>query len=307
MATRHTYSSADDLRDYIAGTSYSSNWTSDSAIISRILEASSRRIDNYVGMYSFGPVTETRYFDIGSGSLRHTRQNIVNGTQNSVIGTSSHYTNILPLDKWLISATTVTSYKATDRSASETLTAGYDNDYWLLPYNDSPKVEIQLNEDTAKSFHAGQQTLAITGVWGYANDTSPQKTTADAISSTTATSVSVASSSSLGAAQTILVDSEQLYITSISGNTLTVERGVNGTTAATHSGGASVYVYDYPPLVSQVCLDLAKIFFRDRDMGVIQTLGTGEMGITRSDLDAKNTLKALDEYRGQSADSMVFF
>jgi hypothetical protein len=306
MATRHTYSSADDLRDYIAGTSYSSNWTSDSAIIDRILDAASRRIDNYVGMSSFGPVLETRYFDIGGGTLRHTRQNITNGTQNDIIGPSGKYTNIVPLDKWLISATTVTSYKATDRATSETLTAGYNNDYWLLPYNDEPKVEIQLNEDTEKSFHAGQQTLAITGLWGYSNDTSPEKTTTGTVSAS-ATSWGVNDASGLSTAQTILVDSEQMYITGISSNTLTTERAVNGTTAASHSAGASVYVYDYPTLVSQVCLDLAKIFFRDRDMGVIQTLGTGEMGITRSDLDAKNTLKALDEYRGQSVDSMVFF
>jgi hypothetical protein len=29
VATRHTYASADDLRDYLAGTSYSSGWTAD--------------------------------------------------------------------------------------------------------------------------------------------------------------------------------------------------------------------------------------------------------------------------------------
>ena len=65
MATRHTYASSDDLRDYLAGTSFSSGWTSDASSIRRILEASSRRIDLYCEGGTFGPLTETRYYDIG--------------------------------------------------------------------------------------------------------------------------------------------------------------------------------------------------------------------------------------------------
>jgi hypothetical protein len=307
MATRHTYASADNLRDYLAGTNYSSSWTSDAGIISRIVEASSRLIDNFVGMQSFGPRTETRYYDIGSGSLRNSPQNVIDTTNNTNIGLSSAYVSAVVLDAWLISTSSVTSYKSTDRSASEALTEGYDNDYWLMPYNSTPKVELKLNEDTSKSFHGGQQTLAIAGSWGYTNDTTPQKTTADAISSTTTTSVSVTSAADLSPAQTVLIDSEQLYITSISGNTLTVERGVNGTTAATHSGGASVYLYAYPELVIQVCLDLGKIAFRDRDLGVTQTLGSGDIQITRADSEVWSTLKMLQPYKAVTNTSEVYF
>ena len=307
MATRHTYATADNLRDYLAGTNYSSSWTSDAGIISRIVEASSRIIDNYVGMQSFGPTTETRYYDIGAGSLRDSPQSVVNTTNNTNLGIGSAYANSIVLDAWLISTTTVTAYKQTARTSSETLTEGYDNDFWLMPYNSTPKVELKLNEDTAKSFHAGQQTLSILGNWGYSNDTTPAKTTVDAVSSTTATSVSVASAGDLSPAQTVLVDSEQLYITSISGNTLTVERGVNGTTAATHSGGASVYAYAYPELVIQACLDLGKIAFRDRDLGVTQTLGSGEIQITRADSEVWSTLKVLQPYKAVSNTSEIYF
>lgn len=306
MVVRHTYASTDDLRDYLAGTSYSSNWTSDSNIIARIVEASSRRIDNHVGMQSFGPRIETRYYDIGAGSLRESPQNIRNTTTRENLGFTSGFTNAIILDAWLISATTVTSYTQTDRSDSEVLTEGYNADYWLTPYNASPKVEIKLNEDSTKAFHAGQQTLAITGNWGYQGDI-VSVTTADAVSSTTATSISVSSATDFGAAQTIKIDSEQMYITSISGNTLTVERGVNGTTAATHSGGATASRFEYPELVIQVCLDLSKIFFRDRDMGVVQAIGTGEMGVTRSDLEILNTLRSLDAYKAVSNTSEVYF
>jgi len=307
VATRHSYVSTDDLREYLAGTSYASNWTSDGSIIARIVEASSRRVDNYVGMQSFGPVTATRYYDIGAGALRDTPQNSYNTTGSDNLGFTSALSNAIILDAWLLSATTVTSYKQTDRSESETLVEGYNQDYLLMPYNSTPKVEIKLNEDTAKSFHAGQQTLAIAGSWGYTNDTSAVKTTTGAITSTTVTSWGVNDASGLSPAQTILVDSEQMYITSISSNTLTTERGVNGTTAATHSAGANVYTYMYPELVAQVCLDLGKIIFRDRDLGTIQTIGSGEFGITRSDKEIMNTLHSLDAYKSLSNTSEVYF
>ena len=64
-----------------------------------------------------------------------------------------------------------------------------------------------------------------------------------AISSTSATSVPVDSASILRANQVILVGSEQMSITSISSNTLTVARGHNSTTAATHSDAASVFIF----------------------------------------------------------------
>lgn len=306
MATRHSYASIDDLRDYLAGTTYSSGWTSDATILRRIVESASSRIDNYVGMQSFGPRTETHHFDIGSGTLRDTPQTLVPSYSTVLIGEKDFYLSAIPLDSWLVSITSVTSYKQTDRSTSETLTEGYNNDYWLEPYNTTPKTRLKLNEDSDKSFHAGQQTLAVAATWGYANDT-VSETTADAIGSTTATSASVSSASSLGIAQTILIDSEQLYITGISGNTLTVERGVNGTTAATHSGGVTLYSYEYNPIVVQACLDLSKVFFRDRDMGTTLTIGSGAEGVTRSDFDATSILSTLDEFRSVTAYSETYF
>jgi hypothetical protein len=143
-------------------------------------------------------------------------------------------------------------------------------------------------------------------VWGYSNDLSDEKTTTGTVGETV-TAWGVNDASTLNTAQTIKVDDEQMYITGISSNTLTVERGVNGTTAATHTAGTSVYTYVYPTLVVQACLDLSKIYFRDRDLGVTQTIGTPEMGVTRSDREAINILKTLDTYRATTTESQVFF
>jgi hypothetical protein len=305
VATRHTYASTDDLRDYLAGTSFSSGWTSDAGSIRRILEAASRRIDLYCEGGTFGPLTETRLYDIGSGSLVQSPQYLVLAGTND-ISTSVSLANVIPLDGWLVSTTTVTAYDDTDRGASTVLTEGYANDFFLMPYNVSPKTIFKLNEDTSNTLDAGQQTLSILGSWGYTADTL-SVTTADAISSTTTTSVSVTSAADLGPAQTVLVDSEQLYITAISGNTLTVQRGVNGTSGATHSGGATLTRYDYPELVVQACLDIAKLTFRNRDLGPASVIGAGEMSMTVAESEVRSVLMTLEDFRVTGTTNGIIF
>ena len=307
MVTRHTYASTDDLRDYLAGTTYSSGWTSDALILRRILETATGRIDAYVGMQSFGARTDTKYYDIGSGSLRNSPQLNEYSGNDTEIGVGDRLVQSISLGAWLVSPTTVTSYSGTDRTTSETLTEGYNNDFFLTPYNAPPKIELKMNEDTANALNAGQQTLSIAGTWGYSNNLSGSLTTTGAITSTTVTAWGVNSATSLEVATTILVDSEQMYITGISSNTLTVERGVNGTTAATHSAGADVYTYIYPSDVVSVCLELGRIFFRDRDAGVTPTIGTGEQGVTKSSVDAVSVLRTLENYKSTTNSSGVFF
>ena len=68
-------------------------------------------------------------------------------------------------------------------------------------------------------------------------------TLSSAITDATATSVPVTSATELRADQQIMVGSEKMTISSISSNTLTVSRGAGGTTAATHSNGASVLLF----------------------------------------------------------------
>ena len=305
MAIRHTYASGDDLRDYLAGTSYSSGWTSDSGSIRRLLEAASRLIDDYTDGGSFGPSTETRAYDIGRGSLIQSPQyNVLTG--RDAIATSETRAGVIPLDGWLISTTTVTAYDATDRGASTVLTEGYNNDFLLMPYNESPKTIFKLNEDTTNTLDSGQQTFTILGSWGYSADTI-SVTTADAIASTTATTISVTSATDFGPAQAMLIDSEQFYITAISGNTLTVERGVNGTTAATHSAAATAYKFDYPSLVVQATLDIAKLLFRNRDMGSGGSIGGGEMAITTNAAEIGSVLHTLDQFRAVGTSNGVIF
>ena len=92
----------------------------------------------------------------------------------------------------------------------------------------------------------GRQTVQIGGQWGWWRHLTRASETANAIADATTTSVTVSSRADVEAGHTLLIDSEQLFVSSYSGNTLTVVRGVNGTTAASHSGGAAIDIYEYP-------------------------------------------------------------
>ena len=176
--------------------------------------------------------------------------------------------NVIPLGGWLVSATSVTVYEDTARTASATWTEGTSGDYFMGPYNvmGQPYYFLKVNEDTSKSLYAGQKTLAVAGTWGW-QDTGDTVTTTSGTWTDSATSLDVTSAADISEGSTIKVGTEQLYVTSISSNTLTVQRGVHGTTAASATGGTDVLKITLNPLVTQTCLDLAHIVYRDRDLG----------------------------------------
>jgi len=167
-------------------------------------------------------------------------------------------------------------------------------------YNSFPKTRIEINPNGEYgSFSNGVGIgVEMTGLWGYGDGISATPYVVDttlsaAISSTTATTFTVTAVTNLSAGQVILIDSEQMYMYSYSTLTLTVERGVNGTTAATHDDASSLYLYQYPSDIRQACMDLSTAMYQNRARKGIQsetlgdysyTLGTGK-GTVESILD----------------------
>ena len=297
--TYHLYANSYDFRAYMSGTDHVTDWDTDEAPIVRVLGSASKRIDTYLGR-SFGIRTETHTYDIGRGALRNDQ--IFRGYGNEVNDFPDYWSSklsgaaVLLLGDWLATATTVTAYGQTARTSSTVLTEGIGNDFLLEPYNRSPKTLLKLEEDTTDSLFGGQQTLTILGEWGWQTD-KISLSTIDAIGSTSTTAVSVASGSGTYVGDTIIIDTEQLYVSAVSGNNLTVIRGVNGTTAATHSGGAAYYRWKYPDDVTQAALDIARTYWRSRDAGLTTIIGSGEMGITTPSSEENGILKRLDHYR----------
>jgi hypothetical protein len=293
----HTYGNVYDFKSYLAGTDHVTDWDSDIKPALRVLESASKRIDSYMGR-SFGARTETHSFDLGQGALRDSSL-VPNG---DIIEFPDYWTTrlqstgILGLDDWLISATTVTSYEGTDRTSSATLTEGIGNDFLLMPYNTNPKSKMKLVENTLKNLYSGQQTLTILGQWGWQNDKDVVTTLNGAINDSTTAVVKNNGNDMAEVGTTILIDSEQMYVTARSGVNLTVIRGVNGTTAVAHDDGVTIYCWCYPADVVQACLDIARTYWRSRDVGTATMIGTAEMSMTFPQNEERMILKKLDHY-----------
>lgn len=204
----------------------------------------------------------------------------------------------------------ITSLKTDDDITRTFETTWASTDYLLRPNNADPATrengnsrpytEVMVDSNgTKNAFTAGEQTVQVVGDWGFWKHTYNASETADAISSTTATTFSVSSRTNVEAGHTILIDSEQLYVQSYSGNTLTVTRGANGTTASTHSGGATIAIYEYPePIREAVIIQSARMWKR-KDSSYANAVGLegGLMEIFRgADQDVKQAIRPYRKY-----------
>lgn len=145
----------------------------------------------------------------------------------------------------LISLTTLKVDEDGDGVYELTLTV--NTDYWLWPDNETPKRRVDLNplSSNLTTWTAGRRRIEIVGLFGYSNETEAGGTTAEVLD-TSETGVDLTAGHTVEPGDTIWIDSEQMYVQSVAVNTATVVRGVNGTTAATHSTSAAVTVRRYP-------------------------------------------------------------
>jgi hypothetical protein len=121
----------------------------------------------------------------------------------------------------------------------------------------------------------GPRVTALAGKYGYQDVQTSVGTIGTATSS--ATSISLSGGAAYPG-HTLLVDSEQMYVTASTGGTaLTVTRGANGTTAAVHSAAAAATVYVYPSEVSDATLQIGLRRWKARDAGSDGSFGGGQL------------------------------
>mgnify|MGYP001218419470 FL=1 len=201
----------------------------------QILEATSREIE--------GPQIANRWFWTYSGDRYY--DGIPSGLSRMVIDDALAITAIVA-----------------DTEQDET----YDGEEWVEgtdyrtgPYNE-PVVQWIDNLDQADyRFQAGKRLYKITGTWGYGDGRGNAWTTTSVtgtVATAAGTTLTLSVSGGVTAGQTLLIESEQLYVTAVSGTSATVTRGVNGTTAAAHSAKA-ISVAAYPEIVTRACLFLS--------------------------------------------------
>ena len=65
--------------------------------------------------------------------------------------------------------------------------------------------------------------------------------------------------------------------------------------------------YDYPQLVVQACLDVAKLTFRNRDLGPASVIGSGEMSMTVAEGEVRSVLMTLEDFRVTGTSNGIIF
>lgn len=242
----HVYATLAELKSYIVdGGSYG---TANDGLLLGGLDAVSRLIDakcERSGFGSgFGPRTGTNQYDgCGENSLR--------------------------LRDDLLTASAVTIRLATGASSSQS--AALTTDYYLLnanrEYGTGPYRRILLHRQGISAFGSGLRVTDVAGSWGYQDVRVTSTATVNEALDTSETGVDVTDGTVFSPGHTILVDSEQMYVSGVATNTLTVVRGANGTTAATHNTSAGIGVYQYPAQVKEVCIRLTLRRWKARDGG----------------------------------------
>ena len=173
----------------------------------------------------------------------------------------------------LISVTSLKEDNNGDLTFNETWATG---DYWLQPYNAAPAqhwggpytaVKARAEGNKSDGFMAGEQNFQIAGVWGYVQFSEDSGTDLnDASMTTTKTTVAVDDGTQFQIGQTVLIGTEQMLVTAVSGNNLTVSRGLNGTTAAAHADNADIYILRWPASIERAALvQTARIWTRAAD------------------------------------------
>ncbi len=194
----------------------------------------------------------------------------------------------------ILSITTLKTDEDGDTTFENTLTE--DTDFYQYPLQGLPKTHAKIAPNGSYgSFANGMKKgVEIAGIFGYGDGVSgtPYVDAGTDVNeagdvTATQTTITVDAGTSFAHGQTIRIDTEQMYVPSISTHILTVERGVNGTTATTHLNNADIYIYEYPWDIVHGCLIQAMRWYKRKDSAYQDIVGIPEMGtfVTSKGLD----------------------
>lgn len=245
--------------------------TAQDAVLLRLLERASRECDS-AAQRQFYSELDTHVFD-GEGTNRIAIDDVIS------IDTS------LKVDE--------------DGDGTYELTLAASTDYWLTPDNpmaNTPYTHVELNPESAvlTLWPKGRKRVQIIGMFGYSNETEASGTLGAQIADAATTAVTMTAGHGLTGGETIVIQSEHLYVLAVATNALTVVRGVNGTTAASHVNGTAVTRRRFPRLAEEACIVRAADIWRGTQTGYGQ-VASAELGGFQS-----NTAYA--QFRGLLAD-----
>jgi hypothetical protein len=224
----------------------------------RILEDSSIRVDDYCHRF-FECREETRYYDGATLTLM---------CPDDILSISELKVDMDGSQAW---ATTITS-----------------NQYVLYPLNSFPKMWLKSANWAAVNFANNiRQGVKVTGVFGYGTGYSatPYVVSGDTVQdnplASNVTSMAITTPALFSPGMTLRLNSEQVYVSDIGIGTLTIVRGINGTTAASHIRTTPIYIYQYPGPIVESCLIEATRLWKRRETGFQDISGDTTTGITK--------------------------
>ena len=202
----------------------------------------------------------------------------------------------------------VTSIKE-DNNNDGTFNITWDaNDFHLAPFNVDPtstydaqpyrKIEVNRNsKGTQDVFQRGQRNYEIIGTFGYSASVQDVGASASADFNASTTTFDV-DAQTVEVGMTIQIGSEQMYVLDkpSTGTSISVERGVNNTVAASFGSGAGINVYIYPePITEAVIGQVSRIFARQQakwanELGLPET---GQIQVFRGDNKLDPDIRAL--------------
>ena len=157
-------------------------------------------------------------------------------------------------------------------------------EYRLLPHNAAtlrpwghPHGAIRARRQGGEGFSTGEANFRVEGVWGYRCFSEPSGATLAAELAVGAAAMTVSDGTQFRVGQTVLLGAapgdgkgaaaaEQALITGIEGAELSVARGLNGSSAASHASGNAVNILRWPASVERAALiQAARIWTRAAD------------------------------------------
>jgi len=134
------------------------------------------------------------------------------------------------------------------------LTLAETTDYFVVREREgdsnTPIVRLDLNPNGTQlsAWPTAKRAIKLVGLWGYSYELEDAlvDTNEELDASETDITLDLTAAALIYPGDTIVIESEQMEVTAVSTVTLTVVRGINGTTAVTHVINSDVYVRRYP-------------------------------------------------------------
>jgi len=245
-------------------------------------------------------VTGSTYDDILIESLRRAARLIdtLTGRQFYPTLATRHFDGSGNSDLWLpeplLTATTVSL--SSDLGVTYTALVA-NTDYWVSngrEYDKTPYQLLRINPNGDYSvWYANHRAVKIVDIFGYHTDYAQAwPLSGDSVQDSggitaVATSITVADGNGaddqgvtprFSCGNLLKIEDEFLQLASVSTNTLTVVRAVNGTTAATHAKDKLIYVWRPEPIVTQATLIQGARWFKRGQQAYADASASVELG-----------------------------